>query len=248
LADTFDTFAPGMAPKPRHTQKEYAQSYDVSLPTVKRAWPDKRIPWDNPEFMGEYFATKGAAKREELLAAYESRTHGEEPGLGVGNQAQTTAHPAPAGKSKAESDPLTMTLPDDFGEGVGLAREVETLKVACRAARVALVERERKKDFQGEAIALRRWLSLGAQLRQVAKDTPKALRESSETVDIAQTKATWTRAIAMFADTLHRLGGRLQSEYGDQMEDPHAFKREVDAMADEALSFVREAKIDADGK
>ena len=214
-------------PDPKRPQSYYAGQYGISLPTIKRLWKDKRVPWDNPDAMGDILAAKGD-KREQLLVDHAARTSGEAP-------------PHPDGEQPEED--LSMGLPTDFGHGIGLRREVEALEQACQAARRMFQKADSAGNHKVGALAMSRWIELGGQLRQVAKDTPKVLKDTSTTLDKAEVKSKLTRGLIEFAAVLRRAGSRLQDKFADKI-DPHVFKAALDREHEDALAAIRSIDLD----
>jgi hypothetical protein len=188
--------------------------------------------------MREFIACKLPDQRREMLAALVA------PAVAAIGAPKVSG--PQRGDTQAAKPPavLSMNLPRDFGEGLGLRREVEALEQSCQAARRLWQRLDEFGDDDGASVAMRKWLNLGAQLRQVAKDTPKVLRDTSENIPIADTKALLVRAISEFQATLRRSGSRLQDTFADRI-DPHVFKAAIDREHDEAIAYLREVDLDA---
>jgi hypothetical protein len=102
-------------------------------------------------------------------------------------QAPRTAQPKDGAEVPEEEVPgFSLNLPEDFGEGRGLRREVDALSVACCVARAefrrlaAAGHRDMGKAFSVYEKLLSQW-------RQIGKDAPKALAELDESASKADT-------------------------------------------------------------
>jgi hypothetical protein len=149
------------------TMREMAKAAGVTVPGIAkirkqfpavRDWPDR----DQIRFYG-------AADDEARLGIY------EEEGFSLEED-------EPEDEADNKQSGFRMRLPKDFGEAAcGMRVEVEKLPQAIAAARSEMA-RLAGQGNKEEAKARSAYLSLLDAYRQVAKDTPKALRELDDTI------------------------------------------------------------------
>lgn len=192
-----DTEPSSTAPPHRtRSQSEYAKHYKLSLPTIKRWWKIKRLPWDVEGFMRDYIKAKTPKKRQALLDSY----------LALQEHTATSngkkKDPGEAGAVGA------LDLPFDFAEGRGLRRELTALEEACKAARADWAAKERAGLFDLANRSLGRWQTLLTLFRQFGASAASTLKSLEESLDKSEVESTWGQIFSTIRRQLDNLPRR----------------------------------------